>query len=365
MDEKYMKRAIELAKKGEGLVSPNPLVGAVIVKDGKVIGEGYHKYYGGNHAEIEAFNSANDSVEGATMYVTLEPCFHKGKTPPCVKEIIKRKIKRVVIGIKDPNPLVAGKSIELLKDEKIQVQVGLCSEEIKILNEEFIKYITTKEPFCILKSAMTLDGKIATKTGDSKWITNEKSREYVHQLRNRVSAIMVGVDTIIKDDPMLNTRLTGTSVDPLKIIVDTRGRIPIESRVVNMDSDKGVILATTNLIDKEKEEELKNRGVNLIKTPLKNDRVDLKYLFKELGNRGIDSLLIEGGGTLNDSLLREDLIDKIIFFIGPKIIGGKDSKSPVEGMGVSLMRDSIEVKNIKVKSFEDDVVIEGYVRRHV
>ncbi|MBU5483642.1 bifunctional diaminohydroxyphosphoribosylaminopyrimidine deaminase/5-amino-6-(5-phosphoribosylamino)uracil reductase RibD [Clostridium sp. MSJ-11] len=361
MEEKYMKRALELAKLGEGFVNPNPLVGAVIVREGKIIGEGYHEFFGGPHAEINAFNNATEDVKGAHMYVTLEPCSHYGKTPPCASSIIEKGISKVIIAMKDPNPVVSGRGIDLLKSKGIEVQVGVLEQESKTLNEVFIKYITTKLPYCILKTATTLDGKIATATGDSKWITGEKSREYVHQVRNKISGIMVGVETVIKDNPSLTTRLKDRKGrNPIRIIVDSKGRIPLESKLLKEEGK--TIIATTENISSDKCFKLEELGAEIIVTPLKNNRVDLKYLMKELGERRIDSILLEGGGTLNYSALKEGVVDKVMAFIAPKIIGGSSSKTSVEGDGIELMKDSIKLKNISLQRFDDDFLIEGYLR---
>lgn len=360
----YMKRAIELSKKGIGYTSPNPLVGAVIVKNDRVIGEGYHELYGGPHAEINAFRKASEDVEGATMYVTLEPCSHYGKTPPCAKAIVEKKISKVVIGMMDPNPLVAGRGISILEENGIKVTTGVLEDEVKKLNEIFIKYITTKLPFCILKTAMTLDGKIASSIGDSMWITNEASRNYVHQIRHRVSGIMVGVGTILSDNPKLNTRLGDKEgKDPTRIIVDTTARIPLDSYVLNMDSSAKTIIATTEKANRENIEAIKKKGAEIIITPLRDNKVDLIFLMKELGKIGIDSVLIEGGSTLNYSALEEGIVDKVISFIAPKIIGGKDAKTPVGGEGIKYVKNAILLNNIKVSRFQEDIMIEGYLRK--
>ncbi len=363
MDVKYMKRALELAKKGAGYTNPNPLVGAVIVKNGRIIGEGYHKIYGSHHAEINAFISATEDVSGAEMYVTLEPCSHYGKTPPCAKAIVEKGIKKVVVALEDPNPEVAGRGIKILRDNGIEVVTGVLEEESRRLNEIFLKYITTKLPFCILKTAMTLDGKIAARTGDSKWITNEESRKYVHKLRHRVSSIMVGVGTVIQDDPLLNTRLEdGNGSDPIRIIVDTSGKTPLDARVLNNKSDAKTIIAVTEHAPKEKLIEFENRGAEIIITPLKENKVDLKFLMKELGERKIDSVLLEGGSELNYSAMEAGIIDKVNAFIAPKFIGGREAKTPVGGFGRSLMKDALLLKNIEIHRFGDDVMLEGYIR---
>ncbi|GAA0729107.1 bifunctional diaminohydroxyphosphoribosylaminopyrimidine deaminase/5-amino-6-(5-phosphoribosylamino)uracil reductase RibD [Clostridium malenominatum] len=359
--EEYMKRALELAKLGEGRVNPNPLVGAVIVKDGRIIGEGYHKAFGGPHAEVNAFSNALEDVTGAHMYVTLEPCSHYGKTPPCAKAIVEKRIKKVTIAMKDPNPMVSGNGIDILRKNGIEVEVGVMEEEAKALNEIFIKYITTKLPFCILKTASTLDGKISTFSGDSKWITGEKSREYVHQIRNKISSIMVGIETVIKDNPSLTTRIKDKKGrNPIRIIIDSKGRIPLDAKLLYEEGS--TIIVTTQKASDEKLIKLKELGVEIIKTPLRNERVDLNYLMKELGERKIDSILLEGGGTLSYSALKEGIVDKVMTFIAPKIIGGRDSKTPVEGDGIEFMKDAINLKNIEVQRFDEDILIQGYLK---
>lgn len=362
MDQQYMRRAIELAQKGEGCTKPNPLVGAVIVKDNKIIGEGYHQFYGGPHAEINAFRNALEDVKGGKMYVTLEPCSHYGKTPPCALAIVESGIKEVVIGMKDPNPLVAGRGIRILEEAGIKVTCEVLEEEVKELNEIFIKYISTKLPFVIMKTAMTLDGKIAAHTGDSKWITNELSRKYVHKIRNKVSAIMVGIGTVLADDPMLTTRLEDKEgADPIRVIIDSNGRIPLEAKVLNIDSEAKTIIAVTEKASKEKIKKIESKGAEVLIIPEKNNKVDLKYLMKELGERDIDSILLEGGSTLNYSALNEGIVDKVISFIAPKIIGGEKAKTPVGGEGREYMKDAIALENIKVSRFGEDVVIEGEI----
>ncbi|MDI6605109.1 MAG: bifunctional diaminohydroxyphosphoribosylaminopyrimidine deaminase/5-amino-6-(5-phosphoribosylamino)uracil reductase RibD [Thermoanaerobacteraceae bacterium] len=358
--EKYMKRALELAKKGWGHTNPNPLVGAVIVKNGKIIGEGYHEYFGGPHAEINALKSAVDDVDGATMFVTLEPCSHFGKTPPCSNAIIKSGIKEVYIAMEDPNPMVRGRGIKMLQEAGINVYLGMMEKEAEKLNEIFIKYITTKLPFVILKSAMSIDGKIACYTGDSKWITGEKSRKYVHNIRGRVSAIMVGVNTVIKDNPHLTARIEGYK-SPTRIVVDSKGRIPLDSNVIN-DKSARTIIATTELMSDNIRRKLKERDIDIIELKNSNGRVPLKELMVKLGELSIDSVLIEGGGTLNWSVLEEAVADKIMFFIAPKIIGGKDAITSVEGKGFSKVMDSINLRDIEIEKIEDDILISGHIK---
>jgi len=359
-----MTRALELAKLGTGYTNPNPLVGAVLVKDGIIIGEGYHKKYGDPHAEVNAFNNAQGDVAGATMYVTLEPCSHFGKTPPCANAIIKKGIKKVVVAMEDPNPLVAGKGINILKEHGIEVITGVMEHEAKKQNEIFIKFITSGLPFCTLKTAMTLDGKIAAYTGDSKWITNEESRKYVHELRHKFSSIMVGIGTVIADDPLLTTRLDNIDgKNPIRIIVDTRGTIPLDANVLKVNENTKTIIATTEIINKEKLKYIEATGADIIITPLKDNKVDLPYLMKSLGQLKIDSILLEGGSTLNYTALEEGIVDKVLSFIAPKIIGGSLSKTPVGGQGIPYMRDAILLKNIDIHKFGDNVAIEAYIRK--
>jgi len=359
-----MRRALELSKKAVGFVNPNPLVGAVIVKDNRIIGEGYHEYFGGPHAEVNAFANATEDVEGATIYVTLEPCSHFGKTPPCADAIVRNKISKVVIGMIDPNPLVAGKGIEILKNNGIEVITGILEMEIKKTNEIFIKYISNKLPFCIMKTAMTLDGKIATAIGDSKWISNEKSRAYVHELRQRLTGIMVGIGTVLSDDPELTTRREDKlSINPIRIIIDSKARLPLDSKVLKCDEKTKTIIATTEFAKESKLEAIKQKGAEIIVTPSKNNRVDLNYLMRKLGDMGIDSILIEGGSTLNYSALEEGIVDKVITFISPKIFGGISGKTPVGGEGIKHVKDSIMLTDTQVTRLDEDIMIEGYIKK--
>lgn len=355
-----MERALELAKNGTGKVNPNPLVGAVIVKDGEIIGEGYHECYGEAHAERNAVKNAIKPVEGSTIYVTLEPCAHYGKTPPCVDLIIEKKFKKVVIGMLDPNEKVAGKSIEKLKKHGIDVVVGVKEEECKNMNEIFIKYITSKVPFVVLKSGMSLDGKIATYSGESKWITSKESREDSQSLRNRLNSIMVGVNTVIADDPELTCRVNNEK-KLIRIIVDTNLRIPLDSKVVK-NIDKLTIVATTLKANEGKKQTLRDLGVKVIEVSEKNNKVNLKELVKKLGQEGIDSILIEGGGTLNFSALEENIVDKVIFYIAPKILGGENSKSCIAGIGFSKLDNAVNLKDMSYRKIGEDLVVEGYIK---
>ena len=355
-----MEKALELAAMGIGKVNPNPLVGAVIVKNGEIIGEGYHECYGEAHAERNAVKNAVEPVEGSTIYVTLEPCAHYGKTPPCVDLIIEKKFKRVVIGMLDPNEKVSGKSIEKLKKHGIEVLVGVKEEECKKMNEIFIKYITSKIPFVVLKSGISLDGKIATYSGESKWITSEESREDAQNLRNRSSSIMVGVNTVVADDPELTCRINSEK-KLIRIVLDSNLSIPLDSKLVK-NKDKLTIVATTLNSNEEKKKSLRDLGVKVIEVSEKNNRVNLKELVKILGQEGIDSILIEGGGTLNFSALEENIVDKAIFYIAPKILGGENSKSCIAGIGFSKLDDAVNLKNLSYRKIGEDLVVEGYIR---
>lgn len=363
MHESYMLKALELAKLGWGRTNPNPLVGALIVKNGEIIAEGYHEKLGSAHAEVVAFEDAKEDVGGGTLYVNLEPCSHHGRTSPCARTIIEKKISQVVIAMTDPNPKVAGSGIKMLKEAGIQVVCGVLEKEAKKLNEIFVKYISKKSPFMIMKTAMTLDGKIASVCGDSKWISGEASRHYVHTLRNRVSGVMVGINTILSDDPSLTTRLGYVKTkDPVRIVIDSKGLIPIDSRVINVESSAGVILATTSAIGHEKERLLMDKGVEILKLDGLGGHVDLVKLMDELYKLEIDSVLLEGGGGLNAASLKSGIVDKVMTFIAPKIIGGKDAKTPVEGVGIEHMQHAIKLRDLSISRYDDDFLIEGYVK---
>ena len=356
-EEKYMRRAIELAKKGSGHVNPNPLVGAVIVKDGEIIGEGYHECYGQLHAERNAIASLTESAEGATIYVTLEPCCHYGKTPPCTEAIIEQKIKRVVIGSRDPNPKVSGKGIKMLQEAGIEVIEDVMREESDRLNPVFFHYITTKTPYVVMKYAMTLDGKIATKTGASKWITGEAARAEVQHMRHRYMGIMAGIGTVIADDPMLNVRVEGWK-SPIRILCDSGLRIPLDGQIVKSAGKYRTIVAYADSENTEaKRKRLHEMGVETICCPDENNQVDLKKLMKYLGEEGIDSILLEGGGTLNDSALRAGIVQEVQAFIAPKLFGGMNSKTPVEGIGVRFPSEAVKLKCTDICQIGEDIRI--------
>ncbi len=353
MKEMYMRRAIELAKMGIGFTNPNPLVGAVIVKDGRIIAEGYHAHYGELHAERNALKNATEDVTGGDMYVTLEPCSHYGKQPPCCEAVVENGIKRVYIGSRDPNPRVSGNGVKYLKEHGVEVIEDFMRDECDEMNDIFFHYITTKTPYVILKTAMTIDGKIASFTGDSKWITNEKSREDVHRTRKRVSSIMVGINTVLQDDPMLNCRLENPK-HPIRVICDSRLRIPLDSQIVKTANEIHTIIATVS-DDGEKISLLESKGVEIIRTS--GERVNLKEFMSILGKRRIDSVLIEGGGELNFSVINEGLVNEINLYIAPKVIGGATAKTPVEGMGIELVRNAQTFKAPEVFTFGDDVML--------
>lgn len=361
--EKYMSRALELARRGEGYVSPNPMVGCVIVKDGRVISEGWHEKYGEFHAERNALLRCREDPSGADLYVTLEPCCHFGKTPPCTDIIIEKKIGRVFVGSLDVNPLVAGKGVRILREHGIEVVTGILEEECRKLNEVFYHYMSTKIPFVVMKYAMSLDGKIACATGDSKWVTGEKAREQVHNMRKKYSGILVGITTVETDDPMLNCR-TEKGVDPLRIVCDSRLRISPESKIVQTAKAIPTVIACVhstmeNERMQEKIEALQNAGIELIPTDGTHG-VNLPELMKILGERGIDSVLIEGGGTINSSALDEKIVDKVYAYIAPKIIGGADAPSPVRGIGAETMAEAVHLKNVSIERVDEDFCIVGY-----
>ncbi len=363
MDDKYfMKMALALAKKGQGFTSPNPMVGAVVVNDGRVVGKGYHRAVGEAHAEINAINDAGIASKGATLYVSLEPCNHTGRTPPCSIEICKAGINRVVVAMNDPNPDVNGGGIDYIKSRGVKITSGVCEEEAKRLNEAYIKYVTTKRPFVIVKCASTLDGRIATRTGDSKWISGEESRAFVHRLRHAVDGIMVGINTVKKDNPALTTRLQDMKGrDPARIILDTNLSMPEEAKVLRLDSDSNTIIITGDFAPEDKKIRLEAQSAKIIKTPVKDNLIDLDQLMDKLGSLSITSLLIEGGSRVIASALSAKIVDKVIFFYGPKILGGDDGVPVCKGSGPDLMDGCISVKNINVRRFGDDVMIEGYI----
>lgn len=356
-DKEYMLRAISLAKKGEGWTNPNPMVGAVIVKDGRIIGEGYHKKYGELHAERNAFASLKESAKGATMYVTMEPCCHYGKTPPCTQAIIEHKIGKVVIGSKDPNPKVSGKGVQILKEAGISVVEDFLREECDKLNPIFFHYIKTKTPYVVMKYAMTLDGKIATKTGESKWVTGKEAREEVQHMRHRYMGIMVGIGTVLADDPMLNVRAKDKK-SPIRIICDSKLKIKEDSQIVKTAFNQRTIVVYADSQNiQEKLERLHSLGVETLYCPDESNQIDLKKLMIYLGNEGIDSILLEGGGKLNESAVRLGIVKEVQAFIAPKLFGGVNSKTPIEGIGVNLPSEAVRLKYIDICQIGEDIKI--------
>lgn len=366
-DQKYMARALDLACQGEGSTSPNPMVGAVVVKDGRIIGEGYHQQYGGAHAEVFALNEAGKKTVGSDIYVTLEPCSHYGKTPPCAQKIINSGIKRAVVAVVDPNPEVAGKGIKMLREAGIKVEVGLFKKEAKALNESFFKYIQSDYPYVYLKKAQTLDGYIGSKSGDSKWITNSEARLEGHKLRHRVDAIMVGIGTVLADNPSLTARLEEKKgIDPLRIILDPLLEIPLTAKIINQKSNADTLIITADKFEsdrtaemlKKKEKLLKNENVQLMSFETKADNYfDLRKILKSLHTKRISSVLVEGGAKLSHTFLKEDLIDKFYYFIAPKIYGGNDGIASFCGSGPELMSDSVDLKIIEQKNLGDNLLL--------
>ena len=403
--EDYMQMVLELARRGEGKVSPNPMVGCVVVKEGRVIATGYHEAYGGYHAERNALLHCTEEPTGAELYVNLEPCCHYGKTPPCTEIILEKKIKKVYVGCLDSNPKVAGKGIEILREHGVSVETGILEQECRALNEVFFHYMEQKMPFVAMKYAMTLDGKIACETGDSKWVTEAETRGYVQRLRNRYRGIMAGIGTVLADDPMLNCRLKGGR-NPVRIICDARLRIPWDSQIVATAKEIETIIvwnyrAAEQFYSMDKDAEhpkdekqrqehtketqrrdhkayqripdrltetmvyLESKGITLLENPLKSGttvpQLDLKVLFAQLAARGIDSILLEGGGTLNASALRQNLVQRVYAFIAPKLVAGANAKTPVEGEGISYMKDAVKLEHIQVSLFGVDICVSGRV----
>ncbi len=358
-DSAYMKIALQLAEKGWGWTSPNPMVGAVIVKNGKIIGQGWHEKYGQLHAERNALAACTESPEGGTIYVTLEPCCHYGKQPPCVNAIIDAGIQRVVTGSGDPNPLVSGRGIQMLREHGIAVTEHVLQEDCDRLNEVFFHYILTKRPFVVMKYAMTMDGKIAAYTGLSKWITGEPARNYVGKQRHRYTGIMAGVGTVLADDPMLNCRIENTK-NPVRIICDTHLRTPLHAQVVSTAKQIPSIFATC-CRDRERQLLYEEKGCRILVLDEQNGHVDLNQLMEKLGQEGIDNILLEGGGTLNWAALQSGIVQKVQTYIAPKLFGGETAKTPIEGQGVISPAAAFHLKNSTVIRLGEDFLIESEV----
>lgn len=354
-----MKLALEYAEKGCGWVNPNPMVGAVVVKDGRVIGTGYHQRYGELHAERIALASCTEPPQGATLYVTLEPCCHYGKTPPCTEAILGSGIRRVAVGSVDPNPLVAGKGIQILRRHGIEVTEGVLREACVAINEVFFHFIQTRMPYVVMKYAMTMDGKIATRSGQSKWITDETARRRVQEDRHRYSGIMVGVGTILADDPLLTCRLPGGR-NPVRIVCDSRLRTPLNTRVVRTTGEAPTILATCSQ-DEALARTYRGAGCEVLTLPSKDGHVDLRKLMASLGKKEIDSVLLEGGSVLNWSALQRGVVNKVQAYVAPKLFGGADAKSPVGGIGVEDPKKAFRLAPPQVTRLGEDILLESEV----
>ncbi|MBM6995558.1 bifunctional diaminohydroxyphosphoribosylaminopyrimidine deaminase/5-amino-6-(5-phosphoribosylamino)uracil reductase RibD [Paenibacillus sp. DXFW5] len=356
-DDYYMTLALDMAERALGQTETNPVVGAVVVKEGTLVGLGTHLQRGTPHAEVHALNMAGSQAEGSTVYVTLEPCSHHGLTPPCAERLVLEKVARVVIACEDPNPLVAGKGIELLRTAGIEVKVGVLRDRALKLNRRFIKFITSGLPYVTIKSASTLDGKLASRSGDSKWISNEKAREIVHTMRHRHQAIMVGVSTIVADNPQLSTRLTVPGLSPVRVIADSTLRIPETAQILH-DGIAPTWIVTTEQADPDKAERLTELGVEILRCG-SGPQVDLNEALVQLGQRGISSVLVEGGGRLNGSLLERQLVDEIVIFFAPKIVGGSEAPGSFSFAGFDLMRDAVSLRDMEVEQIGDNVCIRG------
>lgn len=360
-DEKYMRIALNLASKGRGRTSPNPLVGAVIVKNNRIVGQGYHKKAGEPHAEINAITAAGKRTQGSALYVNLEPCNHHGRTPPCTQAILTAGIRRVVVGMRDPNPDVGGGGVEFLQSHGVKVEYGILEKECLRLNEVFIKYVKGKRPFVIMKAAASMDGKIATRSGDARWITGEKARRFVHRMRNEVDAILVGAGTVIKDDPMLTTRLgQKRGRDPLRVILDSGLKVPLTARIFNLDSSAPTVVATSSAAPESKKKRLITKGVEVITVSVNQGGLDLTELLSKLGRRGILSVLIEGGGTVFGSAIQSRLVDKFYLFYAPIIIGGTKAVDMVGGEGINRIAGALRLRDMKIRKIGEDILVEAY-----
>jgi len=356
--KEYMREALELARQGKGRVEPNPMVGCLIVKDGRVVGRGYHRAFGGDHAEVEALRNAGHHAEGADVYVTLEPCAHFGKTPPCTDALIRAKVKRVIIAMSDPFPQASGAGPKKLTEAGVEVETGLMEEDARELNAPYIKLITRKQSYVIAKWAMSLDGKIATRTGDSRWISGEESRRLVHRMRNEVDAVMVGLGTVLKDDPQLTCRIPNGR-NPRRIIVDGPASTPLTSQVVRSAGEVETIIAVAETAPAEHVQSLEDAGCSLIKLPATGDHFKIVDLLAETARRGLTNILAEGGGALLASLFEERAVDEVRVFVAPVIIGGTDAYTPVAGCGIDKMSQALRLRSVKSRQVGEDVLIEG------
>lgn len=358
-DQDFMRLALEEARKGCGFVNPNPMVGAVVVKNGCVIGKGGHERCGGPHAERNAIADCSENLKDATLYVTLTPCCHFGKTPPCTEAILQNGIKHVVVGSHDPNPLAAEKSIEILRRHGVEVTTGVLKQECEALNTVFFHFIKTHTPYVVMKYAMTMDGKIATTSGKSKWITGEAARQKVHRDRSRYMSIMTGIGTVMADDPLLTCRIPGGR-DPVRIVCDTHLHIPLTSQIVKT-ADKTRTIIATNSSDEKKQTRLSQAGCEILLTPIKNDRIDLKVLMKRLGEMDIDSVFLEGGPQLNSAALESGIVNKVQAYIAPKLFGGQEAKTPIGGAGVDSPQAAWRLSRPVLTRFGEDILLESEV----
>lgn len=351
-----MRRALELARKGAGAVEPNPMVGAVVVSGGKVVGEGWHREFGGPHAEVFALRKAGKRAKGGTLFVTLEPCApHPKKTPPCTDLLLQSGLRRVVVAMKDPNPSVDGRGLALLRKAGIRVETGLLQDEARRLNAAFVKYRRTRMPYVLSKWAMTLDGKIATHTGDSRWISCEKSRAWLHALRDEYQAILIGANTALRDDPGMR----GRARRPIRIILDSYARVPLDAKVVVTAREHRTIIAVSANAPADKIRRLQRAGVEVIQLEV----MDMFVLMEELAGAGIIKIMVEGGGEVHASLFEDQLVDEVCVFVAPKIVGGAEAKTPVEGTGVAKMAEALELDDLVIDRIDCDVVIRGRVRK--
>jgi diaminohydroxyphosphoribosylaminopyrimidine deaminase/5-amino-6-(5-phosphoribosylamino)uracil reductase len=361
-DNEYMQLALSLAEKGRGHVSPNPMVGAVVVNADRVVGRGYHQTAGGPHAEVNAIDDAGSAARGATLYVTLEPCNHFGRTPPCTQKILEAGIQKVVVAMPDPNPDVAGGGNTFLQNRGIEVRCGVELAAARRLNESFLKYVRTRKPFVVLKIASTLDGRIAAHTGDAHWVTGSLARAYVHQLRHEMDAIMVGIGTVQSDDPQLTTRLeNGQGVDPVRVVLDTNLRMPDSAEMLHRPSSAPTWVVCGPEAPMAARKRLQASGAHLLEVSLKDRRIDLAALMDRLAEKSVTSLLIEGGAQVAGAALEADIVDKVIFFYAPKIYGGDDGIPICRGRGPALMRESLSIKQIELVRLGDDIMVSGYL----
>lgn len=359
-DELYMAEALKLAGNAKGRTSPNPLVGAVVVREGRIVGQGWHRKAGTPHAEVHALNMAGELARGATVYVTLEPCSHYGRTGPCAKALVGAGVKRVVVAMIDPNPKVAGKGVKILEEAGIEVEVGVREAEARQLNKVFLKWITTGKPYVIMKTAMSLDGKIATHTGQSQWISNEKSRQRVHELRDVCDGILVGINTVLRDNPSLTTRLpAGNGKNPIRVVLDSKARIPLDCKLVT-DGEAPLIVVVSETAPQERIEALEASGVEIITAG--KEQINIDKLLIELGKRQMTSLFVEGGGRVNFSFLQAGAVDEVYAFVAPMLIGGKDALTPVEGKGFAELSSAVRLHDVSVENIDGDILINGYVK---